>query len=124
MRYECPAGENLLWASSENKEFLKCNLKAGGTYMVLVKVTAGAFRNGVGLEPITADHKKFKEVKKLVKRKKPVVTPESKIQSTTKILEEKDYVNHIMKRYEEEWQFTGDTDIITQEMAIPIELLQ
>jgi len=31
IRYECPAGENLLWVSSEDKEFLKCDLKAGET---------------------------------------------------------------------------------------------
>jgi hypothetical protein len=30
MRYECPAGERLLWASSEDKEFLRCNLKSRG----------------------------------------------------------------------------------------------
>ena len=66
MRYECPAGENLLWASSEDKEFLKCDLKAGETYIVLVNIEMGPFKARIGLERIGIDNPDFERVKELV----------------------------------------------------------
>lgn len=41
MRYECDPGEQLLWASSENKEFVTSELMPGGTYIVVVDVIMG-----------------------------------------------------------------------------------
>src|SRR5687767_722191 len=59
MRYECDAGEHLFWASSENKEFLTAEVKAGETYIVIVDVEMGIGIARVGLTPIDAQHKVF-----------------------------------------------------------------
>src|SRR6187402_752971 len=67
MRYECDPGETLLWASSENKEFLTADLKAGGTYVVLVNIEMGVGKARVDLEPITPTSKeKFERARELV----------------------------------------------------------
>lgn len=122
MRYECPAGEQFLWASSEDKEFLKCNFKAGETYIVLVNIEMGAWKARIGLEPLTADNEDFERVKKLVLSEKPVVTPEAKIKDTQRKLDERGFTENIMKRYETEWKDTK-TKVITPEMFIPREKL-
>ena len=57
LRYECNPGENLLWASSENKEFLTADLKAGGTYIVMVNIAMGVGKARVDLEPVTPTNK-------------------------------------------------------------------
>jgi hypothetical protein len=123
MRYECPAGEQLLWASSEDKEFLNCNLKAGETYMVLVNIEMGAWKARVGLEPLTIDNEDFERAKALVMKQKPVVTPEAKINSTQKKLDDRGFVENIMERYENEWKNAKNTKIISPDMFIPKEKL-
>lgn len=35
--FEFKEGKHLLWASSENKQFIKCELQAGKTYIILCK---------------------------------------------------------------------------------------
>ena len=124
MRYECKAGENLLWASSENKEFLNCDLKAGGTYVVLVNIAMGIGKARVGLEPLTADNEDFERAKELVLSKKPVVTPESKINSTQKKLEDRGFFDEIMEKYENEWKNAKNTKTISKDMYIPEEKLK
>ncbi len=123
MRYECPAGERLLWASSENKEFLRCDLKAGETYLVLVNIVMGAWKARVDLEPILPDNEDFERVKSVVYQKKPVVTPEAKIQKTKAKLDNRGFVENIMKRYEEEWKNTKATNTITADMFINVNQL-
>lgn len=124
MRYELPAGEHLLWASSEDKEFLQCDLKANETYVVLVNIEMGAWKARIGLEPLTADNEDFDRMKALVLKKDPVVTPESKIKSTTAKLDKKGFVENIMMKYEAEWKDSGHTKVISQDMFIPKEMLQ
>jgi len=124
MRYECPEGENLLWASSEDKEFLKCNFKAGETYIVLVNIEMGVWKARVGLEPITYDNENFARAKTLVNNKKPIITPESKIQSTQKKLNDRGFIKNIMTRYQNEWKNAGNTKEISRDMYIPKEKLK
>lgn len=123
MRYELPAGESLLWASSEDKEFLRCDLKAGETYVVLVNIQMGAWKARVGLEPVLADNEDFERIKKLVDSKEPVVTPESKIEKTMKKLKSRGFIENIMKRYELEWKDGPNTKTISEDMFIPKEKL-
>ena len=121
IRYECPAGENLLWASSEDKEFLNCNFKAGETYMVLVNIEMGAWKARIGLEPLTVENEVFERAKELVNSKEPIVTPESKIQSTQKKLDDRGFIEDILERYENEWKDAKNTKIISEDMFIPKE---
>ena len=53
MRYELDEGEHLLWASTENKEFITVEVEAGKTYIVMVNVIMGAMKARVGLSPVT-----------------------------------------------------------------------
>ncbi|OYT16450.1 MAG: hypothetical protein B7C24_07790 [Bacteroidetes bacterium 4572_77] len=124
MRYECPAGEHLFWASSEDKEFLDCDLAAGETYLVLVNIEMGAWKARVGLEPVTIDNKDFDRVMALVQKKKPIVTSEAKIQSTTRKLAKRDFVETVMERYQTEWKNSPHTQTINPDMFIPKELLK
>jgi len=123
MRYELPAGEHLLWASSEDKEVLKCDLKAGETYIVLVNIEMGAWKARIGLEPLTVDNEDFDRVKALVDKKEPVVTPEAKIVSTKKKLAKRGFIEHIMERYENEWKDARNTKTISSDMCIPKDKL-
>ena len=113
-----------MWASSENKEFLNCDLKAGGTYVVLVNIAMGIGKARVGLEPLTADNEDFERAKELVLSKKPVVTPESKINSTQKKLEDRGFFDEIMEKYENEWKNAKNTKTISKDMYIPEEKLK
>jgi len=119
MRYECAEGEHLFWASSEDKEFVKCDLKAGETYVILVNVEMGAWKARVGLEPLTTDNKDFERVKKLIAKKKPIITSDKKIKSTQAKLEKRGFIANIMARYEKDWKNKGNTKTMSADMFIP-----
>jgi hypothetical protein len=123
MRFEVPSGKHLFWASSEDKEFLDCSLKAGETYLVLVNIEMGAWKARVGLEPILIDNEDFERVKALVIKQAPVVTSQKKIETTQNKLDERGFVENIMERYETEWKYEKNTQQITEDMFIPIEYL-
>jgi hypothetical protein len=124
MRFEFPEGEHLLWASSEDKEFLKCNFKAGETYIVLVNIEMGAWKARVGLEPLTIENEDFERVKALVNKNKPILTSESKIQLTQQKLDERGFIENIMTRYEREWKNSKNTKTISADMFIPKDKLK
>lgn len=122
MRYELDPGEQLLWASSENKEFVICDLKEGGTYIVLVDVIMGAMKARVGFNPIAAADERFERAKELINSKPPVVTPKDKIDATNVKLAE--FIPAQLKKYEEEWKGVKNFKHITPDMAIPEEAMK
>ncbi len=123
MRYECDPGENLFWASSENKEFITADLQEGGTYIVLVDVIIGAWKAHIGLSPITVnDTKELERVKELVNSKAPVITPDKKIQEMNKKLAQ--FIQEQLAKYENEWKSTRNFKHISPDMAIPAEALK
>lgn len=124
MRFEFPEGEHLLWASSENKEFLKCSFKAGETYIVLVNIEIGAWKARVGLEPITIENIDFQRIKKVINSKPPIITSQDKIMSTQKKLDDRGFVENILERYEKEWKNDKNTKTISIDMFIPKDKLQ
>lgn len=124
MRYECPPGKSLFWVSSEDKEFLDCDLEAGQTYVVLVNIEMGAWKANVGLEPITPENEDFPRVKELVKSEPPVITSPEKIKDTEAKLKERRFVENILERYESEWKNSKHTKKVTREMSIPADKLQ
>ena len=124
LRYECNPGENLFWASSENKEFITADLKAGGTYIVMVDVIMGMMKAHVGLKPMPTDDKDiFDRVKKVVNSRDAKVTDEKTIEAKNKKLGEK-FIPEMLKRYNEEWKGTKNFKHITADMAIPPEDLK
>ncbi|MBN1599454.1 MAG: hypothetical protein JW894_14260 [Bacteroidales bacterium] len=123
LRYELPAGESLLWGSSENKEFLQCNLEAEETYLVLVNVKMGAWTSRLELEPITEKHKEFQRVKEHVNDKPPMQITEESIAKSMEKLEERGFIDDVMKNYEKKWKNSPATKKITADMAIPEDML-
>ncbi|MCF8373209.1 MAG: hypothetical protein K9H64_16440 [Bacteroidales bacterium] len=123
MRYECDPGEQLLWASSENKEFITTNLEAGKTYIVMVDVLMGAWKARVGLRPISVkDEQDFVKAKRLINKKEPAVTSEEKIEEMNIRL--KDFIAKKLQMYEEVWKLEKDFNHISSDMAIPAEAMK
>lgn len=129
MRQEVEAGEHLFWASSENKQFVKANLEAGKSYIVLVNIKMGAWKAQVGLEPQNvkdpAQEKELQRAIELINSKAPITTPQSLIDKTTNKLKVRGFVENIMYRYENEWKDKSNyVKILTADMFIPDEKLK
>lgn len=124
MRYELPAGKQLLWAASQNRRFLDCDLKPGGTYFISVLHSPGFGKNHVILSPVSVDDSNFEKCKEAVLKNKQIVTSEEKKAEVEKTLLEKDFMNTILKQYNEENNFENQTKKITPAMAIPISKLK
>lgn len=123
IRYECEAGEQLFWASSENKEFITADLKAGESYIVIVDVIIGAWKAHVGLTPISInDEDKFKRAYALIQEKAPIVTPQAKMDKTSKKLIK--FIPAKLKMYEDKWKHEKNFRHIDADMAITIEALK
>ena len=123
MRYECDPGEQLLWASSENKEFVTTNLEEGGTYVIIVDVIMGGWKARVGFNPITdKETELFERAKALVNKKDPIITPEEKIEKMNKKLDE--FITEKLQQYEDEWKQEKNFKHISPDMAIPPEKLK
>jgi hypothetical protein len=122
LRYELDPGEQLLWASSENKEFITCDLKEGGSYIVLVDVIMGAMKARVGFNPIASSDERFQRAKELINSKPPVEIPQEKIDAMNKKLA--DFIPEQLAKYENEWKGTKNFKHISADMAIPEEAMK
>ena len=119
LRYELPAGEQLLWASSQNRQFLDCYLKPEGIYFISSMHSPGFGKNHVVLSPVTANDSNFQKCKEVVLKNKPIITSKEKKAEVEKSLIEKDFMSTILKEYNEEKKFEKQTKKITTDMAIP-----
>jgi hypothetical protein len=122
MRYECDPGQQLLWISSENKEFIECDLKEGGTYIVLVYIIPGVWKARMESSPISASDERFEEAKAFIKSEPPVTTPQEKIDAMNKKLE--GFIQDQLKRYNAEIKGIKEVDKITADMALPEEAMK
>ncbi|MCU0462898.1 MAG: hypothetical protein MUF36_12950 [Bacteroidales bacterium] len=122
MRYELDPGEQLLWASSENKEFVACDLKPGGTYIIMIDVIMGAMKARVGMTPITASDERFARAKELIQKQPPVVTPQKKIDDLNVKLAK--FIPEQLEKYNTIWKAEKNFKSITPDMAIPEDLLK
>ncbi len=123
MRYECNPGEQLFWASTENKEFLTANLKVGGTYIVIVDVIMGFWKAHVGLTPITdTDTELFMRAVDLINSEGPVITPISKIDKMNKKLDK--FIDEELEHYYNESKNVRNFKHISEDFAIPADLLK
>ena len=123
IRYECDPGKQLLWTSSENKEFITTDLKLGGTYIVVVDPKNGIFKYRVGLNPITVeDGEKLNLAIELINEKEPILTSEKKIKRLN--IKLKSFISEKLKMYETIWKKKYDIVHISSDMAIPEVLLK
>jgi hypothetical protein len=118
LRYECDPGEHLLWASSENKEFVSADLKAGGSYIVIMDVIMGAWKARVGATPITsASGDQFDRAKELILADAPVKYEQAALdKKNTKL---KKFIAEQLKKYDEVWKNEKNFKSITADMALP-----
>jgi len=122
LRYECDPGKNLFWASTENKEFLTADLKAGGTYIVIVDVIEGFWKPHVGLTPIDETNTElFDRARMLVSEKPPTVMPEAKIEKMNKKL--KKFITQELDHYENVTKDKYNFRHIDPDMDIPFGML-
>ena len=123
LRYECDPGEQLFWASSENKEFLTTNLKEGGTYIVIVDVVMGFWKAHVGLKPIdNNDMEDFERAKQLIKSKPPVKMQKAKVEKMNVKLQT--FIIEELQQYENVTRAKHNFKHISANMDIPIDKLQ
>lgn len=119
MRYECDPGEQLFWASSENKEFMTAELKAGDTYIVVVEVETGIEMAHVGFTPIHAHHKNFERAKKLIDLKPPKRESDEGIKKENARLA--GFIDEKLKQYHDTWKNEKNFQHLSSSMAIPAE---
>lgn len=123
LRYECNPGEQLFWASSENKEFLTSELRPGGSYIVVVDVIMGVWKGHVGMTPISAaDTDLFQRAKDVITSKAPVKITDAQIEKMNRKLSK--FIPEMLDRYEKEWKQEHNFKHIAADMAIPEEAMK
>lgn len=120
IRYECLAGKNLFWASTENKNFLNCDLKAGGTYLVLLNMPM----SGLDLEPVTIENRDFNRIVSLVNSQKSVNMSPDQIEEGQAKYDDRGVITRTLKKYKKKWNHSHFTKIISPDMAIPKSYLK
>ena len=117
MRYECDPGEQLFWASSENKEFLTADLLEGGSYIVIVDVIIGFWKAHVGLTPVSVAEKElYARARDLILENPPVFIPDSQIEKMSKKLAS--FIPKELEAYEKD-KSAHNYKHIAPDMAIP-----
>ncbi len=123
MRYECDPGEHLLWASSENREFITADLKAGGSYIVIMDVKMGGWKARVGATPVTAGSgEEFDRAKELILAEAPVAYSDDQRDKKNEKL--KKFIAEQLKKYEDVWKKEKNFKSITADMALPEEAMK
>ena len=108
VRVELDAGEQLIWAKSENLDFMEADLKEGAIYLIHVKPKMGGMKAAVRLEVVdTSDEKLMKKVNKLLSNKAPAKLNLKKAEKVTAKIP--DY----LKKYES-FRSNGKSDKIKQ----------
>ena len=123
MRYELPAGNQLLWVASENRRFIECDLKAGETYILSSMHQPGGLKNHAVLKPITINDSSFEKCKEVILNGKEITTSNKKKAKIEEELAKKDFANSMLKKYKEDQKFTKKAKEITADMCIPLEHL-
>ncbi|PCI97351.1 MAG: hypothetical protein COB15_07880 [Flavobacteriales bacterium] len=124
VRYECEPGEQLFWASAENRAFVTADLKAGESYIVIVDVNMGAMSARVGLSPVTSESKVFERARKTILRMKPLVGNQKSIAKRGKKLEAKGWIKDKLTHYEANLKGTERVKHLSDEMIVPKDKLK
>ncbi len=123
MRYECDPGEQLFWASSENREFLTADLQEGKTYLVLVDVILGFWKGHVGLSPIDMnDQNRFEAAKELIMSNPPVEITQKDLDKRNKKLEK--FIKKELEHYEQVSKNKHEFHHIAPDSFIPEEYME
>ena len=98
-------------------------MKEGGTYIVIVDVVTGFWKNHVGLSPISEkDTELFERAKSIILKEAPFTTPQDKIEKENKKL--KEFIQEELEHYENETKGKYNFRHISPDMAIPESALK
>ncbi len=120
VRYECEAGEHLFWARSENKSFVKADLKAGNIYILEARPTMGLVKSGVKLVPMDAQSN-FKRFKKLAVKKEPESLTANEMETLT--LEMADVIARGLEKNEKLDEKGVEIEVLNDAHIIPFTIL-
>ena len=122
MVYECDPGEHIIWAVSENTDYVIALLEAGKTYVIEANPMMGGIKAQVELLPLTVEHEKYmaKAIKTIQKEKETVMTKEEIEERNIKY---KDYMETKLFEFEEQVDKNVPFNRITAEHALPEEYL-
>ena len=98
-------------------KFTKSKMKAGGTYIIVVEMKAGAWKKNPKLTAISYDNPIFAKAAKVIKTKPPFVISEEK--SAKRNTELKDFITRCLTMYEKEWKNAHINSHISPDMALP-----
>jgi len=97
---ECEPGEHLIWASSENRDYLPSTLEANKVYVVEAVVKMGGMKARVDLVPLSKDDEKgMEKFNKLIEKKGPEELDQVKVQEEG--LELKAFIDESLEKYTE-----------------------
>lgn len=100
MVVECDPGEHLIWASSENRDFLISTLEANKVYVIEAIVNMGALKARVNITPLLkSDEKNLQKFQKLIAKKEPVELDSSKVASEG--IELQDFIADSLEKYKD-----------------------
>jgi hypothetical protein len=123
MRYECDPGTHLFWATSENKEFMPSELKAGGVYMVNVFAVYGFGKAHVQLSPLPPNNSALlNQNKNFIKSKASVYESPDKIEKIN--AKKRKFIEEMLNKYKTEWKDKHNFHQMTADMAIPEDALK
>jgi len=120
IRYQCTSGNNLFWASTENKEFLTAELEGGCSYIVYVRPVkfSGFWKVHVELFPLSSDNKDYyPKAIKLIKSKKPLYISKEEITKMNSKL--RSFITINLEKYENEWKGKRNFKNISSNQCIP-----
>ena len=100
VRYECTPGRHVLWARSENRDFIEADLKAGKFYFIEVLIGLGAIKAAVRLSPVGPDDEEaLDRIEALLKHQPPERLLEGQYKTTDEKIKKE--VERGMERYRE-----------------------
>lgn len=109
--------------SSENKEFITADLKAGGSYIVIMDVIIGAWKARVGATPISiASVDLFARAKEMILAEAPIAYDQQTRDKKNEKL--KKFIAEQLKKYEEVWKAEKNFKSISADMAIPEDAMK
>ena len=125
VRVEVDPGEHLFWINVEKRVgFLKAKVEANQTYIVYIDFYSGAFGR-LDLTPIESDDLGgIGRALRVINKHPPKVMSTIDFEKINKKLEQQKFIPKKMKLYKEKYINTEKTATLTNEFAIPKELLK
>jgi len=116
IRYTCNPGRHLLWARSENRDFVEADLEAGKVYFIEAIVNMGAIKAAVQLDPIDPkDEKAMKRIFKIIGKSAAETFSDEELRSEA--IKKQDAIRKGLEKYTADKQKGKATPQLTKSMS-------